>query len=674
MTVKDEKLHRFITNLKDDAEVMDEQRVLANEDMRFSNVPGGMWEGFLEETFDDDRVKLELDLVDSYVQRFIGEWNQNRVGVEYKPNDAGTTKDDSDLLNGIYRSDFRQFSGKPATDNAVSELADCGYGAFKLATVFEDDEDPENDNMNVEWRPVYNAFNTIFWDQSAKRDDKRDARHCTELAQYTVDSFKAEFPGRNPVSAFNPESMNMNTSKFRRIDIIYVATRYEVVKRQVTMFVYNDLQTQKITAYSKEDHDLIKDELAANELIVFVRERKISKRIVEKTVFSGDAILEDTRRIAGKWIPIIPMYATRKYVDGTEWYRGLVRKFKDACRLFNMQVSQLAENSASGGQEVPIFDPSQVEGEIGDFWADKNNQPYLLANALRDADGNITHVGPIAYSKPGMLDQSTTTLLGIVPQFIQDKTGGAPQEAFSKDMSGKAINALIKRENMNTQPINDNIAAAIAWSGEVYQAIAAEIYTTRRIVKTIGKDGTEAEVQLSESVMDEETGQMIESNTISGKKFQSYPDAGPQYETVREQTVEDIKGMLETLSTMPAGEQYLPVLMAVLMENITGVGLDPVKDLNRKIMLLQGLIKPNTPEEKQLVEQAQQPKADPQQELIQAATQQQQAEAANLEASADNKVADTAKKEAETAKIIAETGDVLFAEPEPAAPKRGVMN
>lgn len=650
-------LAEYKLDMQRDADIGEGQRDAANEDMRFINVPGGMWENFLEDDFDNDRVKLELDLVSNYLNRFVGEWNQNRVGVEFKPDDRGTTTDDSELINGIYRFDFRRGSGKLATDNAVDEAATCGVGAFKLATVFEDDEDPENDNMRAEWRPIYNSYATVMWDQSAKRIDKRDARYVNVLSNFTTESFGREYPDAKPVSAYTPNDRRFLNNFGDDYGEVFVATRYEVVKKKVDVFVYNNLQTGKVEVYSKEDHEKVKDELKADELRTFVRKRKIVQQSVEKTVFSGAEILEKTRRIAGKWIPIVPFYAYRSYVDGAETYRGLVRKLKDPARLFNMQVSQLAENAASAGQEVPIFAPEQMQGDdMKDLWADKNNAPYLLAEPLRDNDGNIISAGPLGYSKPPMLDQSTTTLLGIVPQFVRDVTGGAPQEAFSSDMSGKAINAIIKRENMNTQVVNDNIANAIAWSGTIYQAIAADIYTTKRMVRSISGDGSETEVQLLEQVVDEETGLMVEANDMSGRKFMSYADVGPQYETIAEQTVEDLKGMLESLGQMEAGQQYLPALMAVLMDNISGVGLEPIKELNRKIMLSQGLVKPATPEEEQLVQQMQQPKEDPNAKLLEAAAQQQEAEAGNLVASAKQKLADADKKVAETAKIKQETG------------------
>lgn len=657
-----ERLDLFLLDLKEDATVTEDQRDRADEDMRFVNVAGGMWEDFLiSDTDETNRVKLELDIVSDFLQGYIGEWGQNRVGVEYKPNDAGTTKEDSELLNGIYRSDFRQYSGKLATDNAVNEVATCGYSAFKLATKFEDEGDPENDNQVIEWRPIFNAYNTVFWDAAAKRPDKSDAAHCTVLEQFTPKSLEREYPGASPVSAFDPETRFISSStSFRRADIVYIATRYTVLMRRETVWIYNNLQSGEVETYNDHDHDMVKDELAKDDFREFVRKRGVKRQIVEKTVFSGDAILEPTRRIVGKWIPIIPFYGFRAYVDNQEWYRGLVRKMKDAQRLFNMQVSQLAENAASAGQEVPIFDPQQMENpDIKEIWADKNNKAYLLADSLRDEDGKIVQAGPLGYSKPGMLDASTQSLLQIVPNYVESVTGGPPQEAFRKDLSGKAIKALIQRENRKTQVINENITMSIAWSGEVYQSMAAEIYTTHRMVKTLARDDSESEEMLLGIVIDEQTGMSIESNDLRGKKFQAYADVGPQYETLREQTVEDAKGMLETLSQIDEGKPYIPVLLAVIMDNMIGVGLDPIKELNRNIMLSQGMIKPQTPEEEALVKRLQEEKnqPDPNTALIEAAAQQQQAEARSLDASSVQKVADAKKKTAETTKILSEVGN-----------------
>ena len=652
---EDERLDRFKKDIINDADIVAEQKDKANEDMRFVNVSGGMWEGFLESTF-GKRTKLEFDIISNYLNRFIGQWNQNRIDVEYKPDDSNTSDDDAELLNGIYRADYRQFSGKMSVDNAVDEQATCGYGAWKLVTVFVDDDDPENDFQRIEWRPINNAYNSVFWDRAAKRIDKRDARRCTELIQFTSESFEDKWPDMIVSSAYTPSSRSFENPTRNRPQIVNVAKRYEVIRKMETVFIYNDLINNQVEVYSAEDHKLIEKELKKNKHKTFVRERKMKRQTVEVTVFSGDDILEPTKRLAGKWIPIIPLYGYHAYVDGVEQYRGLVRKLIDAARLFNMQVSQLAENSASSGQEIPIFDPEQMAGGIGELWADRNTKPYLLARALRDEDGNIViPPGPTAYLKPAQLDGATKELMAIVPAFVQDSTGGAPQDITDKNMSGKLFRAITKRQDMNTQVLSDNIANAIEWGGTVYQSMAAEIYSTKRMVNVIGKDGTESQKQLLQAVMDEETGKLIQANNLSGKKFRVYSDVGPQYDTLREQTVEELKGMLEILSQTPAGEKYLAPIIATILENVSGVGLGPLKKLVRQDMILMRLVKPETDEEEQMLAAAQQPQEDPNQELIKAAALQAEGEALERQSKVAVNVADAGKKTAETQQIISET-------------------
>jgi len=659
----DARLDDYKGNIGNDADIMADQRDKANEDLRFVNVTGGMWEGFLEEVF-AERAKMEFDLVSNFLYRFIGEWNLNRQGVEYRPDDDITTDKDAELLNGIYRADFRDGSGKMALDNAVYEAATCGYGAFKMATNFEDEGDPENERQRVEWRPINNAFNTVFWDQAAKRIDKKDARWVTVLTEFTHDSFKEAFgEGFDPTSAYEPESRReWNWMSGRALSSVMVATRYEIIRKKESVFIYNNLVTGEVEYWSKKDHDFIESELKSDESREFVRKRKIVVQHVEKSVFSGSDFLEPPKRISGKWLPIIPVYGYRAFVDGAEWYSGLVRKLKDAARLFNMHMNQVAENSASNGQGVPIFDPDQMVDGIANTWVNKTNKPYMLAKSLRDGDDNLVHHGPTGYLNPGQIDGNTATSIQAVLEFIRETTGGVPQDTMDPNASGKAIRAITKRMNLNTQPVQDNISTAIEWSGQVYQSMASDIYNREQMVRTLGIDGTDGQEHLLKMVMDEKTGLFKESNNLRGKKFRAYSDVGPQYDSMREETVENLKGIGDLLASNPSGQQYFPALLAVMLENMEGVGLQPLKDMNRKNMLLMGLKKPDTDEDKEFMAQQSEPKPDPQAELAASLGKQAEAEALKFQSQARNldsgsvkNVADAQKIAAETAKIQSET-------------------
>ncbi len=653
-------LEKYLEQLHDDSDNSEDQRDKANEDMRFIHVTGGQWEGFLEDDF-EDRVKLQFDITTPYKNRFIGEWNQNRVEVDYKPDDEATTNDDADLLNGVRKADFKNNAGKLATDNAVDEVATCGYGCFKLATEFEDEGDPENEKQKIVFRPIHNAYHSVIWDSSSKWIDKRDARWVNELTSFTPDAFKEAYPDFEPVSAFEPEDRAwLNPHSESNHDFVFIATRYERIKSVEKVFIYKILDADPkageklIEVWDEKDHELIKDELKENEFREFVRERKVKRWHVEKTVFSGEDILEKSKRIAGRFLPIIAIYGYRGWVDGVEWYKGLVRPLKDAQRMFNMQISQLAENSTSSGQEKPIFTPEQMLGDIGKLWADVNNKPYLLANAILDAEGNPIHTGPIGYLKPAQLDQATAELMRIVPAYIQQVTGGAPQDTLDPDASGKAINALLKRENLNTQDISDNIVNSFVWSGVVYESMVQDVYTSKRMIRTIGKDGADAQKFLRKVVQDSQTGKLVESNNLSGKKFRVDSDIGPQTDTLREQTVEQLKGMLDALKETEAGAKYTPAVIAMILSNIRGSGLEPLQKMVRQDMILQGLQKPETDEEIAFVQAQQQPKDDPQAELVKAAALQAEGEAKERASKVADNLASAQKKQAEIEKIISD--------------------
>lgn len=638
----------------------EDQRDAANEDMRFCNVDGGMWEDWFEATHGEDtnRAKLELDLISDFVNRYVGEWTENRAQVLYSPDDPETSEDDSELLAGIYRANFNDNDGQMAYDNAIAEAAECGYGCLKISTRFEDEEDPENDKQEIVFKPIYNAYSRVIFDPTSKRPDKADAKWGTELVTYSPEAYEEAYPDNTPCSAFTPDEnhgLDWNTP-----DTVTVCEYYEIEKEKKTVHVYRNVEQNKIEAYPDADIDLIKNELKEDGW-EFVRKRKLMTKSVYKTIFSGEEILEERTRIAGKFIPLIPMFGFRKYVDNAERYRGLVRKLKDANRLFNMTVSRLGDSAAASPDSKPIFTDSQIAGKEA-IWQSIHKKAYGLLNDVYDANGNPMPAGPVGYTQPSQVDQNTLACGEIINNYVQRATGNAPQDTIDPDASGKAINALMKRENLNTQVMSDNIVQSIKHSGDVYKAIAAEVLIDERDVRTLSVDGSESTTRINGSVFDSESGKWVASTQLGGR-FKVTVDVGPQYETEREQTVETLERVIELIG--PDDEFYRPAL-TMYLKNIKGVGLKEFQKVVRISAIRQGLIEPESDEEKQMVQQMAQ-QVDPATQLQQAAAQQQQAEAESLMASVEQKRADTKKKEAETAEIISQLPQRFIYNPETGA-------
>jgi len=651
-------LERFRRDINNDADAVDVQSDQSEDDLRFLNVINGMWDGFFEKKL-QNKVKLQFPMIAKFLRDVIAEWNMNRVGVEYKPgNDEKTSDKDAKLLNGLWRADFRSEStGKKAIDNAVLEVMHCGYGAVLMAERFEDKGDPENDLQRIELRSLFNAYNSVFWNEGAQEIDKADATRCTVLKRYSRKGFLLEFPGEDPVSAYQPHNRALDNNITSQQDAVFVATRYDKVEEKETIFIYDNFSTGEIETFNEKQNEEMADDIKARGLKLR-RKREIVSEQIMKSVFSGVKFFEEPRRISGKLIPVVPFYGERIFVSGVEWWNGFVRDLKDISRLLNQLLSKLSEGSASSSDRKPIFDPDQVIGEgFDDIWANISSKAYGLANVLKDSDGNpIAGGGPIGYIEPGQLDQNTAALMGAIPAMIQSFTGINPVEAKDPDASGKGIIEARKIQNLTTQPVMENISTGIERLGVVYESKASELYTTKRTMTIIGADGSESTIQLMKMEQDRQTGRFVEVNNISGKRFKAYADVGPQYETQRQETTDTALKMMETFANIPAMQQFMPELGGVVIENMAGTGLESIKKLNRRMRLLQRTVEPETDEEKQFLieQQQQQQQEDPQQELIEAATQQQLSEARNLDAASAEKIKSAELKDAQTRKTLSD--------------------
>jgi hypothetical protein len=650
MTVKDDELlDRFKIEFESDYKVSEEQRDNANEEYRFFTVPGGQWEGFLESAY-EGRAKLELDQTGFYVYRTYGQWTQNKTSIRFSPDDGETSKDDAELLNGLYRRDFRRNNGNVALGNAVLEVFGSGTGAFHISTEYEDDESFDNDLMNCSFNPIHDAFAMIAWDSGAQRIDKRDAGHCTLIKEYSRKAFEKKYPNVSPTDAAVPT--DRREFNWTQGDSVFVAIRYEVKKEEKWGFKLIDPLTGAIEELFVEVDDGSVEREAKRTGMEVSRKKKIKRQYVVKSVFTGDCFIEKEKRIPGKYIPIIQLYGYRYFIDGVEYYHGLVRKNMDAQRLFNMEVSLVSEQASKANQRIPLFDPQQMKGLENHWKADLSKKNYMLARPIKDKQGNIIHSGPTGYLEPSVMDESARNLIEMTSTFIQSGTGGAPQETLDTDASGKALNALIKQIDLNTQPVMENISTAMKWAGEVYRWIAKDIYAKQRTVNTLGIDGKEKPVMLMQQVMDEDTGEMKAVNDLSRGRFEVIPDTGPGYETQREEMIEVLKDILGSLTP---DNPYYSVVLAMLIENLDGPGIEDLKNHVRKDLIAKGVKKPETPEEEQMLE-ALTNQEDPQQQLIEAATNQQNAEAEGLAAKAVKDMADAELKRAKAAETAQDIG------------------
>ena len=613
------KFSKMLTNVSEAFSLTEFQRDRSNESIRFVDVAGAQWEDWVGEQF-ADRPRMELDNVSRSVNMFNGEWQKNRFSVKYRPSDEKTSEQDADLLNGLFRKDWRDSNGEQSTDNSVSEMSKGGVGGIRLKTEFVIEDDPENTDQQIVFEPIYNAYNTVVWDAQAKAQDKSDALWCAILVTYTEDAFSEAYPDAEPESFFQPQDRNI--FNLNNIKLIYVAEYYKVKNKRELAFSYRNKTTGEKRVIFKSEIKEVLGELAD---LGFIKtgERRIKRKTVEKSIVYGGGFLSEPARIAGDMIPVAPLYGYRSYVDGQEFYYGLVEKKKDSQRLINMTVSNMTENAATSPASVPIITPEQMSGH-SPAWNELHlgKDAFVQLNSVDD-QGNPIPLGPIQYTQPTQVDPNTGIVFDIASNYIAASSGGAPQDTIDPDASGKAINALIARDDMSTATLRENISAFMKTVGKIYAGIASEVYDTQRFIKLVGENGVEKDVLLMEYVMHPKVNQFVRINDVKNMRLDVVIDTGTSYANQRRETVDSLSGLAQ--STAP-DSPYMPLIYGAIVENMEGAGLEAIKKFNRKQLILIGAAEPETEEEMLLVEQSQQ-QDQPDANMVLAQAEQQKAQA-----------------------------------------------
>jgi len=607
-----------------------DERMQALDDRRFYSIAGAQWEGPLTEQF-ENRPKMEVNKIHLSVIRIINEYRANRITVDFISKEGDEYDKLADTCDDLYRADEQDSGAEEAYDNAFEEAVGGGFGAWRLRTVYEDEADEEDDKQRIRIEPIFDADSSVFFDLNAKRQDKADAKRAFVLTAMTPAAFEAEYD-QTPASW--EKTIQRTEFDWLTPDVVYVAEYYRVEEKSELIHVYRDLGGEEERYADSELDDAKLAELAAIGSVK-VRQKRVKRQRVHKYILSGGGVLEDCGYIAGKHIPIVPVYGKRWFIDNVERYMGHVRLAKDAQRLKNMQLSKLAEISALSSVSKPILFPEQVAGHQV-MWSEDNvkNYPYLLINPVTGQDGQQALTGPTAYTKAPEIPPAMAALLQITEQDMRDVLGNQEQgEKIVSNISAKAIEMIQSKLDMQTQIYVTNMAKAIKRSGEIWLSMAKDIFVEEgRKMKGIASDGTLKKIELMRPVINEKTGETETENDLSDADFDITVDVGPSSSSKRQSTVRSLTNML-AITTDPETAQ---VLQAMTMLNMEGEGISDVRDYFRSKMVKMGVIKPNEEEAAAMAEAAQNQEPDPQQQYLLSAAK--EAEAKALKTAADTKL------------------------------------
>lgn len=630
---------------------MRDERLQCLQDRRFYSIAGAQWEGPLGVQF-ENKPRMEVNKVHLSVIRIINEYRNNKITATFIAKDGDLNSELADTCAKLYRADEQDSVAEEAYDNAFEEAVGGGFGAWRLRTVYEDDESEDDDRQRIRIEPIFDADSSVFFDLNAKRQDKADAKYAFVLTSVTYDEFKDEW-GVDPSSL--QKAIHQRMFDWLTPDVVYIAEYYKVEDVSEMLRVFRDPSGEEVKyrAADFEADESLEETLQATGYQE-LRRKKIKSRRIRKYIICGDRVLEDCGYIAGKCIPVVPVYGKRWFVDNVERCMGHVRLAKDPQRLKNMQLSKLAEYAAVSATEKPIFAPEQVAGHQR-MWADDNvsNFPYMLINPLVGPNGEAISLGPVGFTKAPDLPPTMAALLQLTEQDMQDLLGNQQAgEKLMSNVSGDAIELIQNKLDMQAFIYMSNMAKAIKRCGEIWLSMAKDIFVEEgRKLKGIGAGGEIESVELLRPVMGE-GGEIEHENDLSTANFDVAVDVGPSSASKRQATVKSLTGMMQLAQGDP---ETMQVLLSMAMMNMEGEGIQDVRDYFRKRLLRMRVIEPTEEEAQELMAEAQNQQPDPNALFLAASAEEAQARAGKAKADTLLAVAKAKESEAKTVETLAKT-------------------
>lgn len=643
------------------------------ETQRFVRIPGAQWEGSTNSGFamDDERFekypRFELNKVARECDRLITDYRLNRVSVVFRPKDDKASEELADKLNGKFRADYNESNGPESVDNTYGDGIDGGMGAFRMDTELEDEFDPDNEERHIVFYPIYDPASCLFVDPDSKMYDRSDAMWMAELFSMTPEKYEERYPDAMAAQ----DLMELNTGKWfdwANKDAIYIARYYEVKIESTTVVSFENPLTGETEVYDEDDMEQVFDELKAAGW-KRKKDRTVKRRKVYCGLFSGGEWIEEPKLIPFEWIPIFIFNARRSFIDNQERVMGHATLAMDAQRLENLIVSMMADQAAqSGGDNIPIMDIDMIPGNLAQAWGDRNTKrpAYLPAKSLRNSAGEVVQTaGPLGYTPATPLSPALAAVLQYTGSTIQQIVGSSQLEALPSNLATETVEAIFSRMDGQGALYMDNLAKTLRHCGRVYLSAARKVYGSESYVRIQQEDGSDDLVLMSGKVVDRDTKEVIAINDLKRGKYEIVADVGESSQTRRQQTVRSLTNLL---ATMQPGDPNATIVMSLIISNMDGEGLQDFKEYTRQQLLLSGIVKPQTDEEKQMVQQAQQNQQEqPDAQMVaaqgvaqqgQAAVMEQENKRIELQLKAQGTQADGQLKQAQTVKTMAEAAAI----------------
>ncbi len=492
----------------------------------------------------DERPCLTINKVRQHNLNIINDAKQNKPSVKVKPVGNGATYDAAQVYEGICRHIEYISNAQAAYDTATMFQVQGGIGWLRLTTDYPDYNDQSFD-QEIFIRRVKDPL-TVYLDPDIKEADGSDARFGFVFDDMSREVYRDKYPKYKDLGTKSPLDVS---GDWVRDDQVRVAEYYRVVESDDKLVSFLDPTTGQRTSQnkSKMDEGAYKTAIDAPD----TKERDIMDRKVEWYLIAGDKIIERSTW-AGRYIPLVRVIGEETNINGQLDRKGHTRAMKDPQRLANYWYSAATEHVALQSK-TPYIGPMSAFENLETYWDSANsvNHAWLPFNEYDDKGQKLS---PPTRQPPPVMAQAYIEGLKLASQEIKEVSGQfeADLGMEGNEKSGVAIQQRQRQGDNATYHYIDNLALAIRFLGKQLIDLIPKIYDTQRIIKIMGEDGVEHEVQIDPQAQQVFQAQQIENEQViksifnpSIGRYDVEADIGPAYATRRQEAFQAISQIIK---------------------------------------------------------------------------------------------------------------------------------
>ncbi len=568
---------------KEAQEAESDMREKAVRDIDFAD--GEQWEDS-DKQDRDGRPTLVINKIAGALKMIRGNQRRSVPAVRVIPVDGTADPEIAHILNGLIRNIEYNSNAETAYDTAFDHSIDGGWGYYRIDAEYAGDDTFEQDLVI---NRITNQF-SVHLDPSYKKADASDIGWAFIDEFMSEEKYKEKY-GEKKVTDWISSRGQEFDSWFTQAGVRIAEYWY---KEPTTMMLYelangdtlNQALLDKEGAEYNPESSLITWGNMPESALQVKRTRKIKTHKIMWCKLSGDGILEGPVERPGKYIPIIIIMGEEKYVNGKRKFKSAHHDSRDSQKVYNWMVSTSVETVSMSPKQPWIVADEQVEGHE-EQWniAHHRPMPYLKYNHVPGLPPPQRQMGAIPNSGANVERMGASDDIKATTGFFDASLGNQANET-----SGVAIARRQLQSDTSSFVFTDNLKRGLTFGGKVLIDLIPYYYDSERIIRILGKDGSEMFVPINKTVVDKTTGEKQTINDITQGKYDVVVEIGASFNTQRQEA--EAK-MIELTTRVPG---VAPHILDLVVKNMDFPGAEEIYERIKALMEKQQEGPPPDPE------------------------------------------------------------------------------